>query len=300
MSSVTQRIGEIKQPKGGYIKPSQFKKTCFDDGVVLNENENVHASVIGLTVDYMTRYMMTGNASEAFRISIRGYYRRLEFYAATLSDRDAKKSDIFKKNKSMSLEEVKERIVIEEDGDNSIFRLLERLNGLDDDSIIAACKITTYDVWLRSFITADRVKTAYGTNPDKQTIENIRVMIQRSLLFWERVRPITADGFVFSEINKDDNSIKSGYTATVDTGDGDYLTNDTMWDFKVSKSEITNRYTLQILMYYIMGKHSGMDMYKNINRLGFFNPRLNAMYELDVNTIPEEIIKAVETDVIGY
>ena len=51
MSSVTSRVKEIKQPRGGYIKPSMFSKTVFDDGIVLNESENVHASIIGMVVD---------------------------------------------------------------------------------------------------------------------------------------------------------------------------------------------------------------------------------------------------------
>ena len=72
MSSVTSRVKEIKQPRGGYIKPSMFSKTVFDDGIVLNESENVHASIIGMVVDYMTRFLMTGNAEDAFRISILG------------------------------------------------------------------------------------------------------------------------------------------------------------------------------------------------------------------------------------
>ena len=55
MSSVTQRIKEIKQPRGGYIKPSQFKLQKIDDEKILNEQENVHASVIGMAVDYLTR-----------------------------------------------------------------------------------------------------------------------------------------------------------------------------------------------------------------------------------------------------
>ena len=46
MSSVTGRIGEIKQPRGGYIKPSQFEEITFNDDIELNE-ENVHASIMG-------------------------------------------------------------------------------------------------------------------------------------------------------------------------------------------------------------------------------------------------------------
>ena len=55
MSSVTSRISEIKQPRGGYIKPSQFEVHSLDDGLTLSENENVHASVIGMAVDYFTK-----------------------------------------------------------------------------------------------------------------------------------------------------------------------------------------------------------------------------------------------------
>ena len=45
MASVTARVREVKQPRGGYIKPSQFEEISFNDGKVLGE-ENVHASII--------------------------------------------------------------------------------------------------------------------------------------------------------------------------------------------------------------------------------------------------------------
>ena len=72
MSSVTKRISEIKQPRGGYVKPSQFDIHKIDDGCVLAENENVHASVIGMAVDYLTRYAMGAELLEAFKISCMG------------------------------------------------------------------------------------------------------------------------------------------------------------------------------------------------------------------------------------
>ena len=99
-------------------------------------------------------------------------------------------------------------------------------------------------------------------------------MVERSKLFWKKYGPITVDGFTFEN---------GGYTSTVTTGDGDYLTANTIWDFKVSKSEPTNKHTL-----------------KNITNLGIFNPRLNKAYILDVNNISTEIIKTVENDVICY
>ena len=76
MASVTARVREVKQPRGGYIKPSQFEEISFNDGKVLGE-ENVHASIIGIVVDYMTRYMSGAKVEDAFRISIEGYESRL-------------------------------------------------------------------------------------------------------------------------------------------------------------------------------------------------------------------------------
>ena len=53
-------------------------------------------------------------------------------------------------------------------------------------------------------------------------------------------------------------------------------------------------------MYYIMGVHSEMDLFKNIENIGFYNPRQNTMYKLNVKEIPEETISVIERDVIGY
>ena len=48
-------------------------------------------------------------------------------------------------------------------------------------------------------------------------------MVLRSLAFIENYGPIIKDGFTF----------EGGYTDIVSSGDGDYLTENTLWDFKV-------------------------------------------------------------------
>ena len=78
------------------------------------------------------------------------------------------------------------------------------------------------------------------------------------------------------------------------------MTEDTMWDFKVTKSKLTNKHTLQLLMYWIMGQHSGQEIYKKITRLGIFNHRLNIVYLLDIKDISNDIINVVEKEVICY
>lgn len=265
MSSVTGRISEIKQPRGGYIKPSQFEEITFNDGIELGE-ENLHGSIIGMVTDYLTRYSTGASVQDAFKISIRGYEARIMLLGKQIIQKDRLK-----------------KIDIE--------TLLKQIKGLDDKSITAACKACTYDVWFRNPMGAFTAKGADETAADKTTIENIKTMINRSVAFWEKYGPVTVDGFPFET---------AGYTETVNSGDGDYLTSDTMWDFKVSKSKPTNKHTLQLLMYWIMGQHSGKSEFMTIKRLGIFNPRLNTAYLLDMSAVSNEIIKEVETKVICY
>lgn len=260
MSSVTGRISEIKQPRGGYIKPSQFEVHNLDDGLTLSENENVHASVIGMAVDYLTRFAMGTKVIDAFNISCKG---------AVIAEQMFQQKGTLKK----------------------VEKLLSGIKEIDNQSIINACKIVTYDVWFRNPMGAIMAKGADETNPDMNTVNNIKIMVKRSISFWNKYGPIVKDGFTFEP---------NGYTKTVDSGDGDYLTIDTLWDFKVTKSKPTNKHTLQLLMYWIMGQHSGQEVYKNIENLGVFNPRLNIVYLLDIKSVPEEIIAEVERDIICY
>lgn len=99
---------------------------------------------------------------------------------------------------------------------------------------------------------------------------------------------------------KDGFTFEGGYTDIVSSGDGDYLTEDTLWDFKVSKEESKSKYTLQLLMYYIMGCHSIHPEFQKIEKLGIFNPRKNKVYIAEISSINPEVIEKVSQDIIGY
>lgn len=151
--------------------------------------------------------------------------------------------------------------------------------------------MVTYDGWYRNPKAAKSGIGVEDINPDLKTIENIQVMVERCLKFMEEFGPIIQDGFTFEP---------HGYTETVDNGDGDYLTANTLWDFKVSKYNHTNINSIQLLMYRIMGQHSGQRIYNKIKKLGIFNPRLNSVFTLDVSDFNPEVIEAAERDVICY
>lgn len=250
MASVTQVVSKTKQPYGGFLPMKLFKKEIFDDGLLLNENENIHASLVGIAVDYLTRLALGDSVDKAFHISCLGA------------------SNIGMLNKANILK--------------------SRVTGLDDISIIAACKLVGFDVCFRSSKSA--YKPIESINPDQATIENIRIMVKRSISFWNKYSPIICSEPTF----------EGGYTDTVNAGDGDFLSHDTLWDFKVSKSAPTTKHSLQILMYYIMGMHSVHDHFQKVTNLGFFNPRLNIAYICPIDSIPKESFTYIENDILCY
>lgn len=270
MATVTERIKQIQQPKGGYLPLSVFEKIQFDDGIILNARENINATLIGSAVDYMTRFLLTGD-KHAFEIPVRG----MSIASAVVYHDKYALHDEF----------------------SYIFQNATT-GEFNDNVIVSACKLASFDVWYRN--TPQAVYLQYSgreyesINPTKLTIDNIKTLMSRTFAFFKQFGPVKKFGFTFEK----------GYTATVTNGDGDFLTSDTLWDLKVAKEDTMKKsaknYTLQILMYWIMGQHSGQEIFKGIKKIGIFNPRLNIAYVLDISKVSNDIIKSVENDVICY
>lgn len=144
MASVTQRIKEVTQPYGGYLPIKKFEKIVLEDDFTLHEEENISPALVGMTVDYLTRFSMGDKLEKAFHISLLG----------------AKK---IKKEKLAD-------------------KLLKGIRGLDDESIICACKLTGFDVCYRASVLS--YEPVENIIPDTNTIENIRTMVKRSISFW--------------------------------------------------------------------------------------------------------------------
>ncbi len=250
-STVTQKVKETKQPRGGYVNPKNFEVVCRKDDYVLSEKENIHPALVGLAVDYLTRYMMGAAVDEAFEISLMG---------ASTAGKIRQAQNIIKK-----------------------------INGLDDESIFNACKMVGYDVCYRAGM--EYFKPVNEIRADQPTIENIRIMVKRAFSFWEEYGPLVLQGLAFEK----------AYTFEIIAGDADYLTEDTLWDFKVSKKKPNKDHTLQLLIYYIMGCHSIHEKeFKKVKKIGIFNPRLNIVYYMNISKIDKDIIKEISENIIGY
>lgn len=270
MASVTERVKQVGNP-GRFIKMSGFEKQILSDDIVLSDNEGgVSASNIASAVEYLTRFFMQPRGMyegegllNAFEVSKIGAASAEAFFG-------------FKGATDVFMELCKEMLNAPGDWDKWCTN---------------ACKLVTFDAWYRHPSSAMKSRTYKEANPDGATIENIRLMVKRSVKFFHERGPVISTGFDFSP---------SGYTATVHSGDGDFLTEDTLWDMKVRRDRLRSEAALQILMYWVMGQHSGQEIFKGIKKIGLYNPRQNVAYTLDVAKIPASVIREVEEKVICY
>ncbi len=250
MFSVTKRIAYVRQPEKGYIPLKTLNVKEYFDDLKINKIDSAFKSIQGMAVDYLTRYMSGTPKNIAFQISLKGAENVDELDKANM--------------------------------------LLSKITGLDADSICAACQLVGYDVAYRynpKYFNPKKIII-----PNKKTIQNIVVLVNRSVKFLKNNGPIIMDGFTF----------EGGYNEVISSGDGDYLTTDTLWDFKVSKYNPDTSHTLQILIYYILGVHSIHPEFQSIKKLGIFNPELNKSYSICLSDIPDEVFQSVSRDVIGY
>lgn len=250
MFSVSDVVNSAKQPKGGYIPVSSLEIINLKDGNTLNSNENISPSTVGTVVDYISRFLLGATLKEAFKIPLKGAKRLQRFSYART--------------------------------------ILDEITGNNNESIIAAVKLIPYDVAFRTgnsnYVYQEPVL------PDRDTLENINVMINRTVNFFKEYGPVVLMGFSFPKAS----------SLLISSADGDYLTKTGLWDLKVSKNEPTIKQTLQILIYYLMGITSTHVEFGQLDSIGMFNPRLNRAYKIDIDKITPDVLETVYSDVILY
>lgn len=165
--------------------------------------------------------------------------------------------------------------------------LLDGIKDLSDESIRCAALLVGYDATYRAGYPY-HVDVNYRI--DSGSINNIRILVNRSVEFFKKNGSRIESGLTFV----------GGYTDKVSSGDADYMIDDTIWDLKTSRSLPDKNQTLQILIYYLLAKHSGQEKYKCLKNIGIYNPRLNISYKINVDDIDKSIIETVEKEVIGY
>ncbi|MBH2547755.1 hypothetical protein I5Q23_22825 [Serratia marcescens] len=158
--------------------------------------------------------------------------------------------------------------------------LLSCINGLDTLSVISACKLSGYDVVYRKG--RGYFKGVDAIEPDNGTIQNIIAMVERAVLFFQ------GTGVIDAEI-----TFEGGYSNVISSGDGDYLSKDTIWDMKVTKNEPNKDHTLQLLVYTMLLTNSHKYRNFTIKKIGVFNPRKNKSYTYDLHNLDKDTHEAI-------
>ena len=166
--------------------------------------------------------------------------------------------------------------------------LLQNIDGLDDNSIYNACKIVGYDTAERRGV--ETFKSIDFIKPTNALISNIRAMVERCLLFLNDVGPIISSEVTFV----------GGYTKLVSSGDGDYMTKDKLIELKASKHSFKAKWSLQLLMYYLLGFNSTNSIFKSLKELCIFNPYENKSYVAQIDAISDEAKYNVAHEILGY
>lgn len=80
--------------------------------------------------------------------------------------------------------------------------------------------------------------------------------------------------------------------------DYDYLTEDSLIDMKVLSKKITNKHTLQNILYWIIGMKSNEKYFSNVKHLKFYDPRLNVEYQFDLDDLTPQLLKPILEEVL--
>jgi hypothetical protein len=327
MVNVTQRVRQVKQPYGGYINPKVMEVRYLGRegtaAMIDHTAENVHSSLVGLAVDYLTRTASGKPAAQVFFNALSG--ARLlgdEWHAFALALCEVVDDS---RSREFALPGTAASVFMVPNFKNPEWAAAREAYMVpDSDAIKAAIKLSSFDVLAHAGLAAYNPDAS--TDPDDTTIQHVASMVASSLRFVWEYGPVIVDGF----------TMLGGYTETVDRGDGDFVTVDTLWDFKVSVKPPTSAHTLQVLIYWLMARRSNwnwnatwnwnrtmseaewrdvwdLDAYVRENRawpdnlngpapthIGIYNPRLDAVYRIAVASIPPEVIAEVSHDVIGY
>ena len=264
MASITQIVSKIKNPATDYISLQQFTETNIKtkDSFTFSGDYNVQASLVGLAVDYTTRVIVGQSVEKAFHVPVLG-------------------AGLIGKYFNKKEKEKAEAII------NRLNDLAKANNVVSDEFVNLAIKMSAFDCGYRrgpdSYVDVDEI------NPDENTVKAAKTFIERTKNFFKDNGPIVECGGTF----------EGGNTDKLDSGDCDFVTKDCLWDLKTSKNKPKTTEPLQVLAYYIAGIRSNKDSYKNIKKVGIYNPVLSKSWTINISDIDDEVFNKLESQLKG-
>lgn len=280
MSSVSELIERIEQPAFGILPVSYFeKKELKQDSYAVSEKSSIPATHLGLIVDYCVKYILGVKLSDILHVEYAGYAEHIRVSAVRFYD-------------SVS-EQALTQIYIEDERKNiCLSDFVSKVENAEtfDEFVTNMLYVIQYGDFIRNIRFAyDRVGEVFDAKLSEEELRNILIFFMRTQS-WVKTFDKVIPMYKFKPY---------GYNNTVTSGEGDFCTDKTLWDLKVSNGEPTTKDTLQLLIYYIMAKRSGNKIYKNIDSIGVYNPKLDSTWLCRIDRINPKIIRDV-SNIIGF
>ena len=165
--------------------------------------------------------------------------------------------------------------------------LAKKVTGLDDTSIIAAMHLANYEDCLKS-VTEYRVLDEREITSD--IIKNIKVLFNRIMSFMARY----GSKIIYNH------TLEGGYTDAVDTGTIPFVTNESILLLSFGENEPSIEETLELLIYYVMSKHSIYPTLKEVKYVSFYNPITNTFFKCNAPLISGTAVSLIEEKVLKY
>lgn len=219
--------------------------------------------LISITINYLTRYFLLKENNDS-----------------KLSEIECKEKAFLIPKKGSEISNKKSEF------DDLLKRINIKNDQIDDETIINAMQISNFSFfyWLDNF-KYEQIKEA---NPDNETINNIRIMVQRSVDFFKN------NDFYECSILFDEALSK---TKCLTKADADFMSKKTLWKFSTQKEMKKNKDLIKLLIYYVLSKKTPnweKSIYKDLDSIGIFNPRLNISIFWKIDDINKELIKKID------
>ena len=290
MLTVTERIKTMTKKSGTYIEtigelpvvslrefegsPKSFtlEELDYEMDLHASDYETVSPSVIGPAVEGLFKMAMGQGAGVAFRAS---------YFGAILLDNIGKlgeKHDEFIVGHYTS----QVRDLMDQLGATlGKGKPYEAKHGID---------LCTYDVVYRTG------NPAYYRPYSRLTLET-EENVYRMVDYAKEVFKELHEGDTIKEVAFDEES----FGRYIAKGDGDFMTDQTLWDMKVWTKSFDKKVYIQLLCYYLLGMNgrTTRSHYENLEYIGVINPRLQESHRLRIADIPQADLDLVREKVIG-
>lgn len=294
-STCTQAVKCALQPRGGYIPPSLFHKEELIDESERNElvgrmsEENLHPTVMGVVVDYLTRFAIELDGMTLVKQSKEEREKTLaeDFMPSCLEiplrgvRDESREFEGYGREYSMeTFHHYSEILRCAENGfvcnNQDRYKTGEdvwtkELYGevLSDEVIKAMCQLTAFDTMFRSGKALDdSLNEIHGQDgatvyehsslvPNDVTISHIRSMVRIAHSFMvpnlDSIEVSKRQYYWKSVLPKAHITFPKGMPRGIRSADADFIAYNMLIDMKVSKKDgIDNKQTLQLIMYLIM------------------------------------------------